>query len=784
MHRFFKRKTPEPEEQNIGDVTVGEFDFSQLPADPGLRIPICSYNANIRDQVRRRYLQKGPCQPSSYEFPKRKFGVSQFRRFNPSWFKKFGDWLEYSIEKDAAYCLYCYLFKTTKGKQAGGETFVSEGFTNWKGKDRLYIHVGQHDSEHHKARMNCEALMNQDEHIQSILHKQSKQMRNDYRIRLNASIDCIRVLLRQGNSFRGHDETEGSLNPGNFLILLEFLGAHNKEINDVILKNVPKNCKLTSPDIQKDIVRACATETINVIIKDIGNSLFSILVDESRDVSMKEQMSVVLRYVDSSGHVNERFIGIEHVTSTTALSLKAAIDKMFSKYNLSIANVRGQGFDGASNMQGKFNGLKALILKENPCAFYIHCFAHQLQLALIAVAKKNLPISNFFRIVGDVVNVVGSSCKRSDLLKEKHSDFIVEALESGEISSGRGLNQETTLQRAGDTRWGSHYNSLISLISMFSAIIDVLEVISEDDSSSPDQKTEAFNLLESILSFDFAFNLHLMKHVLGISSELSTALQKKDQDIVNAMDLVQVCKHRLQNMREDGWDSFLEKVHYFCQQHYIDCLKMDDMFTRWAPRGRPHRNPLEVTNLHHYRVDLFYGVIDMQLQELNDRFSEASTELLLCVACLCPQNSFLAFDKKKLLQLAEFYPQDFSRFDLLVLDDQLETYICDMRSNKTFQGLKGLGDLSEKLVMSKKNMVYPLVFKLLTLALILPVATATVERVFSAMRIVKDRLRNRMSDDWMNDSLIVYVEKDIFLKVDNEAIIQKFQNMKTRKEQL
>ncbi|XP_074592435.1 uncharacterized protein LOC141848289 [Curcuma longa] len=479
-------------------------------------------------------------------------------------------------------------------------------------------------------------------------------------------LSAVSVLLRQGNSFRGHDETDGSLNP----------------------------------------------------------------VDESRDVSTKEQMSVVLRYVDSSGHVNERFIGIEHVTSTTALSLKAAIDKMFSRYNLSISKLRGQGYDGASNMQDKFNGLKALILNENSCAFYIHCFAHQLQLAFIAVAKKNLPISNFFRIVGDVVNVVGSSCKRSDLLKEKHSDFIVEALDRSEISSGRGLNQETTLQRSGDTRWGSHYNSLISLISMFSAVSDVLEMISDDDSSSPDQKIEAYNLLESILSFDFVFNLHLMKHVLGISNELSASLQKKDQDIVNAMDLVQVCKQRLQNMRDNGWDSFLEKVHHFCQNHYIDCLKMDDMFTRWAPRGRPHRNPPEVTNLHHYRVDLFYDVIDMQLQELNDRFSVASTELLLCIACLCPQNSFLAFDKQKLLKLTEFYSQDFSRFDLLILDDQLETYICDMRSNKAFQGLKGLGDLSEKLVMSKKSMVYLLVFKLLTLSLILPVATATVERVF------------------------------------------------------
>lgn len=99
-------------------------------------------------------------------------------------------------------------------------------------------------------------------------------------------------------------------------------------------------------------------------------------------------------------------------------------------------------------------------------------------------------------------------------------------------------------------------------------------------------------------------------------------------------------------------------------------------------------------------------------------------------------------------------------------------------------GLNDLGALAEKLVLTKKNMVYPLVYKLLTLALILPVATATVERVISAMSIVKDRLRNRMGDQWMNDSTIVYVEKDIFLKLDNEVIVQRYQSMKTRKQQV
>ena len=84
----------------------------------------------------------------------------------------------------------------------------------------------------------------------------------------------------------------------------------------------------------------------------------------------------------------------------------------------------------------------------------------------------------------------------------------------------------------------------------------------------------------------------------------------------------------------------------------------------------------------------------------------------------------------------------------------------------------------------KKNDVYPLIYKLLTLALILPVATATVERVFSAMKLVKTQLRNRIGDQWLNDSLVVYIEKHVFNEIDNDVIMQRYQNMKTRREQL
>jgi len=105
-----------------------------------------------------------------------------------------------------------------------------------------------------------------------------------------------------------------------------------------------------------------------------------------------------------------------------------------------------------------------------------------------------------------------------------------------------------------------------------------------------------------------------------------------------------------------------------------------------------------------------------------------------------------------------------------------------LRGDDEFSGIEGIASLAEKMVKTKKNLIFSLVclsnyhyfYQLQLLQW----------RVFSAIYIVKIRLWNRMGDKWMNDSLVVYIEKDIFDKIDNEAIMKRFQNMKTRREQL
>ncbi|XP_060182410.1 uncharacterized protein LOC132612084 [Lycium barbarum] len=110
-----------------------EFELSSLKYDPGERTLILDYHPNHRDVIRRAYLQNGSCQPRflQHEYPQMNIS-GLMRRFNSEWFDDvYHDWLEYSVSKDAVYCLYCYLFKDHNTNQARGEVFSTIGLKSW-----------------------------------------------------------------------------------------------------------------------------------------------------------------------------------------------------------------------------------------------------------------------------------------------------------------------------------------------------------------------------------------------------------------------------------------------------------------------------------------------------------------------------------------------------------------------------------------------------------------------------------------------------------------------------
>jgi hypothetical protein len=132
----------------------------------------------------------------------------------------------------------------------------------------------------------------------------------------------------------------------------------------------------------------------------------------------------------------------------------------------------------------------------------------------------------------------------------------------------------------------------------------------------------------------------------------------------------------------------------------------------------------------------------------------------------------------KLVRLAEIYAEN---GDLAVLPTQLRQFVSRARRTPDFLGCTELEKVVEIMVNTKMHTSYKLVYRLIELILILPVATASVERIFSALNIIKTYLRNKMGDEWLNDLMICYNEKEIFKKIDNEKIKKRFQEMKKRR---
>ena len=177
-------------------------------------------------------------------------------------------------------------------------------------------------------------------------------------------------------------------------------------------------------------------------------------------------------------------------------------------------------------MRGEFNGLRALISKENSSAYYVHCFAHQVQLVVVAVAKKHFEVRDLFDKISLLVNVVAASCKRKDKMREIQRDIIEKRISSGEIKNGKGLNQESSLPRPGSTRWGSHYEMLLRLVEMFSSVDEMLMYV-EDEGADITHRSQANGLLKYIHTFDCVFYPTFDVAHFGAHRELVTGLATK-----------------------------------------------------------------------------------------------------------------------------------------------------------------------------------------------------------------------------------------------------------------
>lgn len=165
---------------------------------------------------------------------------------------------------------------------------------------------------------------------------------------------------------------------------------------DIIYIYNPRNAKYTHHDIQNEILDIMANMIRDQISGEIQDAeLFALMVDESKDLSKTEQVSVVVRYVKND-EVVEEFLHFTPADGLDAESLFAIIKETLSKCNIDHTACIAQCYDGAAVMSGVHNGVQEKFREEVPQAIYIHCHAHRLNLVLVDCVRNVKPAGDFF----------------------------------------------------------------------------------------------------------------------------------------------------------------------------------------------------------------------------------------------------------------------------------------------------------------------------------------------------------------------------------------------------
>ena len=326
-------------------------------------------------------------------------------------------WFVYSKMENGIFCLPCVLFAS---KPDLGQ-FVNEKFNKWSKKSRKFADHN-HNQYHKFALVRMEALKSSINNPCSSVNNQLQKVTNAEITNNSYIIKCIAETVlfcgRQCIALRGHrdDSTASSCNKGNFLALLDYSIKFGNVTLEKHLKEAGRNALYTSKTIQNQVIECIGEHIRDNIVGEVKEAKwFSLLCDEVTDISIKEQLSIVLRFVDSNCDIREEFIDFVYTDRITGWIIASKLRDTLARYDIDLLNCRGQGYDGASNMSSA-GGVQGLISADTSKTVYMHCNSHILNLCIVQACSLSY-IRNMNSTVTESAYFFNNSAKRQGFLE-------------------------------------------------------------------------------------------------------------------------------------------------------------------------------------------------------------------------------------------------------------------------------------------------------------------------------------------------------------------------------
>ena len=319
------------------------------------------------------------------------------RHYVPEW-KKVFPWIIYDSSKDKVFCDICTTASKSRVVQLTSTydhlthaSFVCDGFSQWtKGRERLATH--ERSNYHHAAVQGLAATKKGVNVAASCSLGKTKQM-TEARSALIKLFSSLQYLCKQGLAIRGHVDEDS-----NFTQLLMLRASDAPDLKAWLART---SYRRISHDVTNQMIEIMAHKVVRNIIDDLHKmQYYTVMLDKTADISVREQVSICFRFVTEDFDIHELFVGFYSTDSTTSTTLLALVKDVLSRFDLPLDKCRGQCYDGASNVAGIRRGLQALILQEEPRALYIHCLAHTLNLAVQDTVQDITICRNFLSFIG------------------------------------------------------------------------------------------------------------------------------------------------------------------------------------------------------------------------------------------------------------------------------------------------------------------------------------------------------------------------------------------------
>lgn len=396
------------------------------------------------------------------------------------------DWLLYSPSRGRVYCFVCKLFDTSS---MSSNPFCCEGFNDWKhAADRISFH--ENSKNHRKCLLTFFKRSSEAGRIDTELQIQINKERVYWRNVLTRIVSVVRFLTERGLPLRGDCEKFGNANNGNYLGLLELLSEYDPFLKEHINKYGGGGSGKTSylsHRICDEFIDVIGKQVFEEIVKEVKTSkYYSFSVDSTPDAAHMDQLTFVIRYL-KSGEPKERFLKFIPISAHTADHLFHEVTGLLNESKIPISDCRGQSYDNASNMSGRFNGLQAKVKELNELAEFVPCSSHSLNLVGVSAAECNSEAARYFHFVQSLYVFFSSSTSRWRVL----------------LNSLKG--KKKVLKALSNTRWSARADAVAAIKENYTNIKSALKTITEDIEQSADTKIQASGLVKSMERFETVF---------------------------------------------------------------------------------------------------------------------------------------------------------------------------------------------------------------------------------------------------------------------------------------